>query len=129
MILEGSRLHASRCPQISIVSNRFNEMSGKAGGVTVGSDFTAEELAQDVFVRVANRPRGIASRDAYVFTIVAILLRDRNRRRPFRAAGNGALAVASARGTPTSLLMIFRTIDVLIVSTWVAVMSVDSTKD
>jgi RNA polymerase sigma factor (sigma-70 family) len=50
----------------------------------VGDRSEAEDLAQDVFVRLANRPDSLESADAYVFTIAANLLKDRARRRQAR---------------------------------------------
>src|ERR1700761_2491477 len=47
----------------------------------VGDRHEAEDLAQDVFVRIAGRPQALESPEGYVFTVAANLLKDRNRRR------------------------------------------------
>jgi RNA polymerase sigma factor (sigma-70 family) len=47
----------------------------------VGDRSEAEDLAQDVFVRLANRPDALQSAPAYIFTIASNLLKDRGRKR------------------------------------------------
>lgn len=59
----------------------------------------AEDLTQDVFVRLARTDRSeIRSADAFIFQIAANLLRDRARREKHRFAYRGALAADEQLG-------------------------------
>ena len=64
----------------------------------IGNGAEAEELAQEVIVRVCDLPEGqMESPDAYVFTIAANLLRDRARRDAVRASYREAILADSER--------------------------------
>lgn len=59
----------------------------------------AEDLAQDVFIRIARAPRDDAPMpDAYIFRIAANLLRDKGRRERVRASYREARAVEDFLG-------------------------------
>ena len=64
----------------------------------IGNGAEAEELAQEVIVRVCDLPEGQMERpDSYVFTIAANLLRDRARRDAVRASYREAILADSDR--------------------------------
>jgi RNA polymerase sigma factor (sigma-70 family) len=64
----------------------------------VGVQAEAEDLTQEVFVRLARSERhDVKSADAYIFQIAANLVRDRGRMRSYRASQLGAIAEAERR--------------------------------
>jgi RNA polymerase sigma factor (sigma-70 family) len=60
----------------------------------VATPAEAEDLSQEVFIRIARAPRGVAPMpDAYIFRIAANLLRDKGRRDKVRTAYREARAL------------------------------------
>jgi RNA polymerase sigma factor (sigma-70 family) len=66
----------------------------------VGNQAEAEDLTQEVFVRLARAERpDMKSPDAYIFQIAANLVRDRARMGKFRLSQTGAIAESERRRT------------------------------
>lgn len=64
----------------------------------VGDAAEAQDLTQEVFVRIANaEPREFKSAESYIFQIAANLLRDRGRTLAFRRKQTDAIAAAERR--------------------------------